>query len=344
VTLLSTWPAGHDVGIGTVKVADYEKLVADLEVEILRGARPVAILGLTQVALRLLRSLVGCGLSPVVEAVYDFNAEGLAELPLVVPVRALPDLARSRCEVLVVASDESKEELLEAAQPYLHADAKVLVAGYAQFAFRDALLDEVLARTPVESLANGYPDVLAHIYQCLRNAARLGLRGVVAEFGMFKGGTTMIMARIIEQLGTDWPVIGFDTFRGFPPRASALDMYEGPGCRFDDVELVRSYLSRWNVEVVAGDIVETAGRLRQEDVVLTFIDTDNFTAARAAIDIVQDRTVPGGAIIFDHFSGIDRFRYTLGERMAAKVLLRDPRYFNLHRTGVFLRQWTDPTP
>jgi hypothetical protein len=42
------------------------------------------------------------------------------------------------------------------------------------------------------------------------NAARLGLRGAVAEFGVFKGGTTMFLSRVIERLGADWPVIGFD--------------------------------------------------------------------------------------------------------------------------------------
>jgi O-methyltransferase len=338
VTFLGWWPSRREARDETVRDADYEKLVADLEAEILRGAIPVAILGLTPVTLRLLRSLAGCGLSAVVEAVYDASAGRLGGLSLAAPVRPLPDLARSTCEVLVVASDERKEELLEHAVPYLVRTPKVLVSGYTQFGFRDPLLDEVLALTPIPSLANGYPDILIHIYQCLRNAARLGLRGVVAEFGMFKGGTTMVMAQLIELLGTGWPVIGFDSFQGFPPRVSALDMYDDPGCRFDDVELIRSYLSRWAVEIVAGDIVETAGRLLHEDLVLTFIDTDNFTAARAAIDVVRKRTVPGGAIVFDHFAGIDRFRYTLGERMAAKTLLDDARYFNLHGTGVFHRQ------
>ena len=42
--------------------------------------------------------------------------------------------------------------------------------------------------------------------------------------------------------------------------------------------------------------------------------------------------------VFDHFTGTDRFRYTLGERMAARVLLDDPRWFCLHGTGVFYRQ------
>ena len=46
-------------------------------------------------------------------------------------------------------------------------------------------------------------------------------------------------------------------------------------------------------------------RLEGEDLVLTFIDTDN---------------------------------YTLGERIAGRALLEDPCWFYLHGTGVFYRQ------
>jgi hypothetical protein len=190
----------------------------------------------------------------------------------------------------------------------------------------------------VPSLANGYPNTLPHLYQCLVNSARLGVNGVVAEFGMFKGGTTMFLARVIERLGQRWPVIGFDTFAGFPPRRSPLDMYDHPDCVFTDLASVRRYLGGSDIEIVEGDIVHTAGRLATEDVVLTFIDTDNYSSARAAIDVVADRTVVGGAIVFDHFTGVDRFRYTLGERIAGKPLLDDARYFHLHGTGVFYRQ------
>lgn len=46
----------------------------------------------------------------------------------------------------------------------------------------------------------------------------------------------------------------------------------------------------------------------------------------------------GGAIVFDQVTGTDRFRYTLGERMAAAVLQDDPDWLHLHGTGVFYRQ------
>jgi O-methyltransferase len=148
----------------------------------------------------------------------------------------------------------------------------------------------------------------------------------------------MFLSRIIERLGQDWPVFGFDTFAGFPPRRSPLDMYDHPGCIFTDLPAVRRYLEGRNVRVIPGDIVETAQQLEDNDIILSFIDADNYSSARAALQVVQERTVVGGAIVFDHFTGTDRFRYTLGERIAGRVLLEDHRYFHLHDTGVFYRQ------
>jgi predicted O-methyltransferase YrrM len=86
---------------------------------------------------------------------------------------------------------------------------------------------------------------------------------------------------------------------------------------FTDQAAVPRYLDGRNIEIVAGDIAETCRRLEGEDLVLTFIDTDNYPPAKAAPEVVRERTVPGGAIVFDHFTGSGRFRYTLGERIAA---------------------------
>jgi hypothetical protein len=76
----------------------------------------------------------------------------------------------------------------------------------------------------------------------------------------------------------DWPVIGFDTFDGFPARRSPLDNH--PDCVFTDLASVRRYLADRRVEIVPGDIVATAGRLADEDLICTFIDTDNYTRPR----------------------------------------------------------------
>jgi O-methyltransferase len=318
---------------------DYAKLLEDTQRELLAGTGPAAVLGLTPVTLRLLASLAPAGLDRALQAIYA-PGEGRGGPPLTVPVRPLPALREADCGLLVVAADTEKEDLLCAALPFTSGTPKVIVAGYGHLDFRDRVFEEEQAQLLVPSLANGYPNSLVHLYQCLASAARLGLSGVVAEFGMFKGGTTMFLSRVIERLGAGWPVIGFDTFGGFPPRRSPLDMYDHPGCVFTDEAAVRRYLDGRDIEIIAGDITRTCSRLEEEDLVLTFIDTDNYTPARAAIEVARERTVPGGAIVFDHFTGTSRFRYTLGERIAGRVLLDDPRWFHLHGTGVFYRQET----
>ncbi|HEY6310402.1 MAG TPA: class I SAM-dependent methyltransferase [Streptosporangiaceae bacterium] len=320
---------------------DYAKLLEDTQRELLAGNGPAGVIGLTPVTLRLLASLAASGMNRAVEAVYAPQAEGTCPA-LAVPVQPFRALSEATCGVLVVAADVEKEDLLCAALPFIAGAPRVIVAGYGHLRFRDAVFDQEQAQLLVPSLANGYPNSLVHLYQCLANAARLGLRGVVAEFGMFKGGTTMLLSQVIERLGASWPVIGFDTFGGFPSRRSPLDMYDHPGCVFTDLAAVERYLDGRDIEIIAGDITDTCGRLEGEDLVLTFIDTDNYTPAKAALEVVRERTVPGGAIVFDHFTGTSRFRYTLGERIAGRVLLDDPRWFHLHGTGVFYRQQVAP--
>jgi O-methyltransferase len=318
---------------------DVVKLLADLEHELLSGARLVGILGLTSVTVEILASLAPSGLASTIVAAYVPGADAVQRnnLPLSVPVLPFAALSGERHDVLVVAADE-KEDLLRAALPYIQNIPTVIVAGYGHLAFRDPVFHDELAQLLVPSLANGYPHTLTHLYQCLCNAARLGLKGVVAEFGMFKGGTTMFLSRAIERIGATWPVIEFDTFDGFPPRRRPLDMYDHYDCVFTDLAAVRRCLDGRDIEIIRDDIVTTSTRLEGEALVLSFIDTDNYSSAAAALKMVTERTVVGGAIVFDHFTGVDRFRYTLGEWMAGSVLLDDPRYFHLHETGVFYRQ------
>lgn len=289
-------------------------------------------------------AIVGwCGTAFELAALPAFAAgaatlEGIFALQPVANARPLDELSRCGPDIVVIAEDAGKEVLLEAVARLVPASTRLLVGGYAHFDFRDEIFDRVRKELFIPSLANGYPNCLVHIYQCLRNAHRRGLSGVVAEFGMFKGGTTMLMSRFIEELGASWKVYGFDTFGGFPARRSPLDMYDHPDCVFLNVDLVRAVFYGRNVEVVKGDVISTVSRLTDQDLVLSFVDTDNFTSASAIVDVVAERTLIGGAVIFDHWAGHGRYLDTVGERIAARKLAEDPRYFNLHGTGVFLRQ------
>ncbi len=318
-----------------MKPADLSILLETLKQEL--AVRPemhkVGILGVGPAAYDVEAWLNAAGLQSRLTGVYDTPQPepGLRSKPM-------EALESDRPDILVVASDSRKEALIQAALPYLEPTVRLLIGGFDHLRYRDQIFDVETANALVPSLANGYPNCLIHIWQVLQNAARLDLQGTIVEFGMFRGGTTMLLSRFAERLGKTWPVMGFDTFGGFPAPRSPLDMYSHPDCIFLDEPEARRYLAGRDVEIVAGDIVDTASRLKGREVLLAFIDTDNYTSATAALDAVQSQIVVGGAIVFDHFTGVDRFLYTLGERMAAMRLLEDPRFFNLHGTGVFLRQ------
>jgi O-methyltransferase len=314
---------------------DLTTLKVKLRDEVVRSApgRKVAIVGWTSAAIELSADPVFTTGAAVLAGIFvpGIPAQQLSVKPLNALAAELPD-------IVVIADDAGKEALLEAVASILPAETKLLIGGFAHFVFRDEIFDRVSRQLFIPSFANGYPHSLVHIYQCLQNAHRQRLKGIVAEFGMFKGGTTMLISRFIEEMGADWKVFGFDTFDGFPPKRSALDMYAHPDCVFLDVNLVRAVFAGRNVEVVEGDVVRTVSRLNEENLVVSFVDTDNFTSANAIIRVIADRTVVGGAIVFDHWTGADRHLDTIGERIAAKQLAADDRYFNLHGTGVFLRQ------
>lgn len=319
--------------------------VADLDPEVLKrllvntceevadsSAETVAVIGTSSTCETLLRALEPLHLSHVVRHTIQTDRPGWQ--------RRLGVLGSESIGVVVLAIDAEKECYLRLIAAHAAHCPRVVLAGYRHFEFKDPVYSAALGTLDEPSLANGYPNSRVHLFQCLRNAARRGLDGVVVEFGMFRGGTTQFLCEAIERLGQRWPVIGFDSFNGFPPREHLFDLYDHPDLY--DVsyeEVVRRFEGR-NVEIVSGDVRETAPKaLAERPVVVAFVDTDNYSSGSAAIRSIRDQVVPGGAIALDHYTGVDRFVRTIGERMAAQELLADdPRFFNLHGTGVFIRQ------
>lgn len=248
------------------------------------------------------------------------------------------DLDGEKDDVVVICDDHGKEHHLRTyAAHHVGPPPQMVIAGTGHLDFLNDEYAKLDQPALVPSYATGYPNTRIHIYQCLEAAARLGLTGAVVELGAFKGGTTAWLARVVQHLGLESRVIGFDSWDGFPARRSPLDMYEHPRCVFRDVDAVRAYVEPFGVELVDGDISDTCTALEGVPVLLCFVDTDNYSPARAALEVVADNVVRGGAIVFDHYTTEPEFLYTLGERMAGQDVLRSRPFLNLHDTGVFLR-------
>jgi O-methyltransferase len=302
-----------------------------------RDRRRIALLGATHVCVSLYGRLAGAGLADTVIAVYDPRRErqGLTIGPhTVAPITASGEPAP---DLLVVCADADKEDLLVAFAQASKALPEVVLAGSAHFDFRDPLFTAQTEKKLVKSTATGSPHTLTHLFQCLRHAATVGVQGAIAEFGMYKGGTTVMLAKMAAALGLQGRIIGFDAFTGFPTRRSLFDLYSDPVCEFTNLDEVRRYCEPYRIEIVAGDITDTYRRLEGEPLLLTFFDTDNYSPTRAALPLCIEQTLIGGSIVFDHVYSLEEFRYTLGERIAAYELLGASGFFHLHGTGVFTR-------
>lgn len=313
------------------------RLRAQLAEQLATGRRRVAILAATAEAITLAADVTRLAGEEALVGIFDPDL-GEGEWPM----RPWLELAHVGAQVLVIATDSGKERLLAAAAALFDPTGElphVILAGTAHQQFTDSLFTELEAPAMVASYATGHPHTRVHLYQCLQFAAAHRLSGAVVELGAFKGGTTVWLARAIARLGLeDTPVIGFDSWEGFPPRRSLLDLYEHPRCVFTDLDAVRAYTAPYSIELVCGDIAETAPeRLADEKVLLAFVDTDNYSGAHAALGTILPNLVTGGAIVFDHYWTTNDYVYTLGERLAAQQTLAGGGLLHLHGTGVFVK-------
>lgn len=312
-----------------------EQLITQAAAALGAGCTKIAVIGLGPEALEVRAALRDLGGEV---AIYDPRRTVAGDKRLA----AWSQLRMTEPELVVIARDVEKEELLRAAADALDGNdplPQVILAGIGQQGRPDPIFEDLEAPAMVPSYATGNPHTRAHLYNCLRAAAANSLRGAVVELGAFKGGTSVWLSRAVAALGlTESKVIAFDAWDGFPPRRSVLDLYEHPRCVFRDLDAVRAYTEPHGIELVVGDIAETAPeRLASEPILLAFIDTDNYSATRRALEPIRENLVVGGSIVFDHYFTTADYSYTVGERMAGTEALADFGLLHLQGTGVFVR-------
>lgn len=245
--------------------------------------------------------------------------------------------SKLKFDTLVIVSDSYKEEILKTFSVIDNRKPKIIMAGIGHLNFKDSTYQEVLSSSLVPPRALGYKNMLIHLYQSLIYIAKNGLNGDIAEFGVYKGGTTVFLARIVEKLEIKAKIFAFDTFHGFPERKSVLDMYDDSHDEFSDFDTVVNYCKPFNIDLVKGDISQTYNRLEGISLVLSFFDTDNYSPTKDALDLCYKQTVKGGIMAFDHYYCDERWLYTLGERIAVSDFFRDKNVLNLYGTGLFLK-------
>jgi O-methyltransferase len=154
----------------------------------------------------------------------------------------------------------------------------------------------------------------------VRYVSRAGLQGDIAECGVWRGGSVMVIARTLVELGdTDRHLYLFDTFtRPGEPDARDRDIYGRDARQQLEVDLQNPFYSYLPLDEVRGLIYATGypqGRIHfvqglveetipdhaPERLALLRLDTDYYRSTAHEMAHLYPRLVPRGVLIVDDY-------------------------------------------
>ena len=130
----------------------------------------------------------------------------------------------------------------------------------------------------------------------------LALPGDFAEFGVFRGGTALLAAKVLAEARDSRSLHLFDSFAGMPETTAGEAFGKGD---FDDTSeaAVRALVATAGaqVEIHAGYIPDTFQGLDLPRLAFAHVDVDLYQSVLDCVEFVYPRLVPGGILIFDDY-------------------------------------------
>lgn len=131
-----------------------------------------------------------------------------------------------------------------------------------------------------------------------------GIRGDVAELGVYKGNTAVLLAGIARHFGTTAYL--FDTYGGFAKEdLVGIDADKDATAQFDDTSLqaVRALVGEANTRFVQGRFPESIAQVPSDArYSVVHIDCDLYAPFVAALEYFYPRLVTGGFLIMHDYS------------------------------------------
>lgn len=201
---------------------------------------------------------------------------------------------------LRVAHDDLRARLIELSSHYLLAGVKKKVD------IREEEPFGTLARTILAEGRSGMNfDRLYTLWQGVM-AAPPSLP--IVEVGVYKGGSSRFMAESLRIAGRTPAFYACDTFRGHARVDDAIEPVHAEAGLFTDTsaDAVRNYLAGHpNVEVVEGDILETAARFAGVTAFgFVHVDVDVYHATAFCLETFGPRLAPGAWLVVDDYATI----------------------------------------
>ena len=144
------------------------------------------------------------------------------------------------------------------------------------------------------------------------------LAGDFAECGVYRGGTALLLARILGN-EVNKRLYLFDSFQGLPKMDQEKDPWfsEGQYCA-ESVEAVEELLSDFRsiIDIRCGWIPETFRGLENNRYAFAHLDVDLY---QSTLDCFYPRLMPGGMLLFDEYA----FAPSRGEKDAVDEFFAD---------------------
>jgi O-methyltransferase len=167
------------------------------------------------------------------------------------------------------------------------------------------------------------PDRMFMLLQWLDFA--LSAPGEVAEFGVWRGGTALLLHGHLSARAPGRTLHLFDSFAGLPEANPAKDNHHRKGDLVDTSEAAVRGLFAGATDVVIhpGRFEETVAAVQDQRFCFAHIDADLYSSVLFASDFIFPRLNPGGVIVYDDYG----FRTCAGAKAAvdeyfAKVAAR----------------------
>jgi hypothetical protein len=179
--------------------------------------------------------------------------------------------------------------------------------------------------------------------------------GLIAECGVYRGATLLGMTHILKTCGaTDYHLVGFDSFEGFPDPVREDALPDGSYHRralkgaFSDTsyqELNRKIHAlgfQGDITLVKGYFENTLGNWRDKEFAVVHLDCDLYQSYMTCLEFFYPRVRPGGFIVFDEYDfiadvypgaqkAIDTFLADKPEKIQKFAEPVKPRYFIVKR-------------
>jgi O-methyltransferase len=149
-------------------------------------------------------------------------------------------------------------------------------------------------------------------YKCYELWEQLGqlahVPGDILEVGVWRGGTGVIMARRVKELGLQARVLLADTFAGVAKAGESDPWYRGGEHSDTSPELVKELARREDVEVellIGMFPDDTAHLVEDVRLRLVHIDVDVYESARQTLAWAWSRLSVGGLVVFDDYGSFE---------------------------------------